>query len=599
MSATWAVFGSEGNVAQRVVQTIGASIWKRLMRGVLVFGAVLAASPARADFVVKNGRFTNVYVYPESDKFTWDQYMQKLRPGDWQNFTRASIDEFTAALMDPNWPSYFGALHQYGGINPPLFLGSYVAPKRCIDAALNDRHNFGGSPPELVLEETTIRSLANCHDLGMDPSPQVNLIFSPDLLIGEPTKFVTDAANGRDFCTKPGKHTVGYHGWGVNTPNFTVLPTASGCAPKFDRFTKTLTHEVVESLSDPGQVAHGPYGSELADQCENATEVAWNGYTVERYRSDNDNTCWPLEIPANSSKVTWVLGEGSPLTRFTGSGQTLTLPVPEKRAVTDAPVSELQLWIQTGGDNLRGGNDNADVTLTFTGGTQLTEKINQGREWGNGQTHIARLNLPTPAPRVSDLQSITIRTRFAGGVGGDKWNVDRVALVVAYPTGSTLVSPRAPVVHRWLDAWGGPLVRLTGSTRSHLEMVEPQDLGVGVTALKLIVSTGNDDLRGGNDNVDVTIEFANQPPIEIRNANKKSRWKNWTDNVVAIPLSDRSVKGGDVKSVTLTTHFGGGMGGDNWNVQRVQLLATLEAGRDGHVPFPLETGRDRHGPLLP
>jgi hypothetical protein len=43
------------------------------------------------------------------------------------------------------------------------------------------------------------------------------------------------------------------------------------------------------------------------------------------------------------------------------------------------------------------------------------------------------------------------------------------------------------------------------------------------------------------------------------------------------------MKGGDVRSVKLTTHFGGGIGGDNWNVQRIQLLATLQAGWIGHA----------------
>jgi hypothetical protein len=552
--------------------------------GLFVLGAVLAAGPARADFVVKNGRFTNVYVYPKSDERTWEQHMQMVRPGDWQKFTRASIDEYTAALMDPGWPSYFGALHQYGGINPPRFLGSYVAPKRCIDAALNERHDFGAGVR--VLQKRTLQSLANCHDPGMDPSPQVNLIFSPDLLIGDPGELATDLGPRREICTNTGGPALafGYHYWGVNTPNFAVLPTALGCAPTFDVFTETIAHEAVEILSDPGQMAHGSWGgSELADQCEKR-HIRWNGYSVEPYRSDNDNACWPLEVPTNSSPVTWVLGEGSPKMRFTGNTHTLTLPVPAARKTTDAAVTEVQIWIQTGKDDLRGGNDNADVTLTFAGGTTVTKNINQGRQWGNGQTHIARLALPATPPRVSDLQSVTVETHFRGGIGGDNWNVDRVALVVAYPTSSTVVSPSAPVVHKWLDASGGPLVRLTGSKKAHFEPVPAQDLGVAVSALELIVSTGNDDLRGGNDNVDVTIELANQPPIEIRNANKKTRWKNWTDNVVAIPLSDRSVKGGDVRKVTLTTHFGGGMGGDNWNVQRIQLLATLEAGRNGHGP---------------
>jgi len=138
---------------------------------ILFFGVSLA------DFVVTDGRFTNVYVYPDPSRETWEQHLQRLpanlKPSDPEKFTRQSIDAFTQALMSPQWPSYFGALYQYGGINPPLFFGSFVASQACVDAAMRDLHNG-------VLEQTTIRSLSNCHTAGMDPSPQVNLIFSEE-----------------------------------------------------------------------------------------------------------------------------------------------------------------------------------------------------------------------------------------------------------------------------------------------------------------------------------------------------------------------------------------------------------------------------------
>src|SRR6185503_8664300 len=101
--------------------------------------------------------------------------MAGLRP-DAAQFSRASIDKFTETLMSPAWPSYFDALFQYSGIRPPRFFGSAVASQKCVDAALKDTNNG-------VLQWDTVRSLANCHRRGKDPSPQVNLIFSPDILI--------------------------------------------------------------------------------------------------------------------------------------------------------------------------------------------------------------------------------------------------------------------------------------------------------------------------------------------------------------------------------------------------------------------------------
>jgi hypothetical protein len=622
------------------------------LRGFLALAVSVVGSQcqARADAVVTDGRFTNVYVYPDPSQETWDQHLKNLpanmKPSDWQRFTIESIDAFTQTLMNPAWPSFFGALHQYGGINPPRFFGSYVASQQCVDAALKDANNG-------VIEATTIRSLSNCHQTGMDPSPQVNLIFSPDMKVGEPPALPTGAANGPDICSESGKHTVAYHWWGLNTPNFVVLPTAPGCARTFAQFTSSFSHEVVELLSDPGQFAHGGVGgAELADQCK-GDDIDWNGINVQRYRSDNDDTCWPLKFPSGSSTTTWVLAEGSPKIRFSGDVHELTLKVPERRLVTDARTTGIQIWIQTGGDDLRGGNDdsdNADVTLTFLGGSTLTGNINNGREWGNGQTHIAWLTLPAttlnyspecqkivnnieglnhqhqvlasqlaegkmpdkafqasqikdlnaqiaqqtklladcvkehpfvpsslqPAPRVQDIQSITIMTRFGGGTGGDNWNVDKVALKVGFPKGSKTWEPPATIVREWLNRSGGPLVRFSGDLHDHWESVPAQDIGEEIRALDLIISTGNDDLRGGSDNCDVLVELNGKPPIKLKNVNAGKSWTNWSNHSVAIPLPPGGLKGGDVKSLNLHTEFGGEIGGDNWNVQRIQLKATLK-----------------------
>jgi len=529
-----------------------------------------------ADAVVTDGRFTNVYVYPDPAKETWEQHLNNLpaskKPSDWQKFTRQSIDAFTQTLMSPAWPSYFGALHQYGGINPPRFFGSYVASQQCVDAAVKDE-NKG------VIEATTIRSLANCHQAGMDPSPQVNLIFSPDMKIGEPPALPTGAANGPDICGETGKHTIAYHWWGLNVPNFAALPTAPGCAGSFAQFTSSFSHEDVEMLSDPGQVAHGGAGgSELGDQCE-GNNIQWNGFTVQRYRSDNDNGCWPLNFPNGSTSTTWVLAEGSPVIRFTGSVHTLALNVPAQRLVTDAAATEVQLWIQTGGDDLRGGST-ANATLRFVGGSSVTNNFNGGRHWDNGQTHIAQLTLPAAHPRVQDIQGVTISTNFGGGISGDNWNVDKVALMVGFPNGSRTSAPTPIVIHEWLDKSGGPLIRFTGSVHD-LTVPVPggQDIGKGVAALDLIISTGNDDLRGGGsagDNCNVTIALSNGKSIVVNNANHGQSWNNWTDHTVSLPIPAGGLKGGMVQSVKLHTGFGGGIGGDNWNVQRIQLKATLQ-----------------------
>src|SRR5713101_4380257 len=82
----------------------------------------------------------------------------------------------------------------------------------------------------------------------MDPSPQVNLIFSPDIKIA---RILVPTAHGGDMCAETPNVAVAYHAWGLNTPNFTVLPTSTLCMPTFDSFTESLSHEIVETVSDP------------------------------------------------------------------------------------------------------------------------------------------------------------------------------------------------------------------------------------------------------------------------------------------------------------------------------------------------------------
>jgi hypothetical protein len=542
--------------------------------------AVIANARAQGTAVVTNGRFTNLYVYPHSDTQTWEQHIAPLRPGDAAKFSRASIDAFTQQLMSHPWPTYFDPLFQYSGINPPQFFGSAQVSAACFQAAMRDVHTG-------VMQPDTVRSLANCHTAGMDPSPQINLIFSPDVPVAVFQLVVTSI--GGDMCTTT--TTNAWHAGGLNVPNFTVIPTEPACtrAPagltQFDGFTRAFSHEIVETLSDPAGTGYGTFGSgEVGDLCENLPTgfTTFAGFSLSRYKSDFDNNCQPqLDPPPGSVSETWIMGTGNPLIRFTGSTHTLNLVVPASRVVTAVRATQVLMAVQTGDDDLRGGSnasDNANVTLTFAGGSVVTTNVNTGKNWKNGTTHSFRLNLPATAPPVSSITGVSINTAFGGGLSGDNWNVNKVALLVSFPAGSPTNTPPQTVVHTWLDSSGNPLVRFTGSVHDELLNVSAADAGMNVQSLKLIISTGNDDLRGGSnpgDNCNVLVHLANGQTITINNINGGGTLNNWTDRTVNIPIPSGGLKGGDVKSIDLHTGFGGGIGGDNWNVNRVRLIATL------------------------
>lgn len=92
----------------------------------------------------------------------------------------------------------------------------------------------------------------------------------------------------------------------------------------------------------------------------------------------------------------------------------------------------------------------------------------------------------------------------------------------------------------------------------------------------LTFKTGGDDLRGGNDNVHVTVNYRDGSSQTFNNVNGGARWVDNYDEAVHLVLN-RPVRKSDIISFTLTTTFGGGFNGDNWN------LDWFHAGNGGNI----------------
>lgn len=97
--------------------------------------------------------------------------------------------------------------------------------------------------------------------------------------------------------------------------------------------------------------------------------------------------------------------------------------------------------------------------------------------------------------------------------------------------------------------------------------------GISASAAETVVVTlvtGSDDLRGGNDNVHVRlIDVEGRRVAQRVNANNSGRWSDGSTHDVSITL-DR-VRVDQLSAIELETTFGGGMGGDNWNLDRLSL----------------------------
>ncbi len=93
-----------------------------------------------------------------------------------------------------------------------------------------------------------------------------------------------------------------------------------------------------------------------------------------------------------------------------------------------------------------------------------------------------------------------------------------------------------------------------------------------VHQLQCEIRTGGDDLRGGNDNVNLIIRTKDGKTEVHENVNRKGRWINNYCETVMVDLK-RPVKVEDIECVELKTTFGGGLGGDNWNVDALYIVA--------------------------
>jgi len=111
--------------------------------------------------------------------------------------------------------------------------------------------------------------------------------------------------------------------------------------------------------------------------------------------------------------------------RFTGTHQTLSIPITAAEA---GKANKLEFTFQTGGDDLRGDNDNLNVIILYSDGrTQNVNNINGGRNWANNSMHIETVTL-NRAVDPSEIVEIDLETTSRGGSSGDNWDMNSVVV---------------------------------------------------------------------------------------------------------------------------------------------------------------------------
>lgn len=233
------------------------------------------------------------------------------------------------------------------------------------------------------------------------------------------------------------------------------------------------------------------------------------------------------------------------------------------RSTTSNP-NELIVRFYTGDDDLRGGNDNVDLKVLLRAGAPLQFKnVNGGKPFGGNSTNTIRLPLP-PTLMFEDIVGVVLQTTSRGGIGVDNWNLNRL-MVSARIGGYSLVGEERQL----FDQSENPLFRFTGINYFRGFSFLPK-----LNELIVRFYTGDDDLRGSNDNVNLEVLLRAGAPLWFRNVNGGKRYGNNSTNTISLTLPP-TLKFEDIVGVRLQTTFGGGISGDKWNLNRLMLSARI------------------------
>jgi hypothetical protein len=263
----------------------------------------------------------------------------------------------------------------------------------------------------------------------------------------------------------------------------------------------------------------------------------------------------------------------------------------------ECKVAELNLRITTGNDDLRGGNNNLDVQVQFASGDmQVAANVNHGANWANHSVNAISvpLNHPVAPGEIRQIRLIHsaqgsyapplpgqiagASTPVAGPVIGpvsalegirteDNWDM---AELQAFGVGKGVNVP--------LASFG--MHRFTGSDPALAINVQPAagcPSNNEVVKISFTFWTSDDDLRGGNDNLNITVLFADGTNQPAPNVNHNQNWPNGSTKGAEI-LLNRLVTIDQIRGFALEDTFNGGSGGDNWNMASMQADAVLADG---------------------
>jgi hypothetical protein len=240
----------------------------------------------------------------------------------------------------------------------------------------------------------------------------------------------------------------------------------------------------------------------------------------------------------------------------------------------DSLVSNLDKWAEVGFN---------------PGGSRNGEFFNWGLQGTNGgRLEELRSSIDQGIPAVIDLQGdggtgnhqvVAIgysMGRYQGDLKDFEGDLQIFVYDPNYPMHVRTLIPDVPnQLYRYAE--GGSERWRTYFVDKNYHAQSPPDLPNPVypndgTVRELILGfhTGSDDLRGGSDNIDLEVDMLDGSRQVYPNINLSARWLPNYPETARVILS-QPVPPEQIRGVVLTDTFGGGIDGDNWDMNSVSI----------------------------
>lgn len=242
----------------------------------------------------------------------------------------------------------------------------------------------------------------------------------------------------------------------------------------------------------------------------------------------------------------------------------------------------MKVYLTTGGDDLRGGGNTAHITVNYADGTTSAE-YSLGGGYANNSLTTKNVTLPKNITDLSQVKNIMIRHNGSPRAGQpfdtyDNWDLSRLRVTFL------MVNKEFDFVNEA----GAPLVRFTGQLRNKIFAPAPAaGGGGGNTVMKVYLTTGSDDLRGGN-TAFITVRY------EDGSSSPEYRMEGGFGQNSAITKTitlDRVVSDvANVRNISIR-HDGSPRAGqpfdtyDNWDLQVLRVALVLSGGERNVVNY--------------